>query len=553
MSMINAEIRPIETLATTLATQRAMPAYHWPSSIDAATLDKADCRAALALVRRRNDNAIGLVSDPKPADIDEIMSDPGIDLVGLLPPIYPERLGDPGFLRSHGCRFASVVGEMARGITPPRMVIAAVKHGLLAFHGSAGLPLAAIEEQINEIKAAVGNSPNWGANLIASIDNPAREMETVDLFLRLMIRRVSASAFLKLTPAIVKMAAKGLQRGVGGKVQRRNFVFAKVSRAEVAEAFLSPAPAGMLDELVRGGHLTAEEAELAACIPVASDLTVEADSGGHTDNQALPAIFPVILRLRDETARRLAHSEPVRIGAAGGIGTPAAVAAAFQLGAAYVVTGSINQSAVESGLSEAGRQMLGQAGVADVTMAPAADMFELGIKVQVLKRGSIFAARANKIYELYRRYGSLETLPPRELEWLEKQVLRMPVAQAWEETKAYQARRNPQKIAQAEADPQLKMAMICRRYLFQCSQWARDGEGDRKADYQIWCGPAMGAFNDWVRGTFLENVEARRVAEIGMNLLEGSSAIQRAQQLRSFGIPVSASAFEYRPRQLAHV
>jgi trans-AT polyketide synthase, acyltransferase and oxidoreductase domains len=546
MSKIDTDIQQIETLAT----QREMPAYHWPSTIDAITLDKADWRSALALVRRKSDSTIGLVADPAPADIDEIFADPAVDLLGLLPPLHPERLGDPDFLRAHGCRFAYVVGEMARGITTPRMVVAAMKAGLLAFHGSAGLPLVEIEEQIKEITAEAGNAVNWGANLIASIDNPAREMETVDLFLRLQVRRVSASAFLKLTPAVVKLAAKGLQR-VGSRIQRRTFVFAKVSRSEVAQAFLSPAPAALLDELVRGGHLTSDEAALAACVPVASDLTVEADSGGHTDNQALPAVLPVILRLRDQTARCLPQAEPVRIGAAGGIGTPAAVAAAFQLGAAYVVTGSINQSAVESGLSEDGKEMLAQAGVADVTMAPAADMFELGIKVQVLKRGSIFAARANKIYELYRRHGSLEALPPKELAWLESQVLRMPVHQAWEETKAYHARRSPRKVAQAEADPQLKMAMICRRYLFQCAQWARDGKSERKADFQIWCGPAMGAFNDWVRGSYLEKIGSRRVAEIGINLLEGSSAIQRAQQLRSFGIPVSANTFDYRPRPLA--
>lgn len=546
MTMMNAGIRPIETLET-----QGAPTYHWPAEGQTIDLAHADCRRALALVRRKGGAAIGLIADPRPSDVEGVMADGTVDLLALLPPVHPERLGDPAFGRSHGCRYAYVVGEMARGITTPRMVIAAVRNGLMAFHGSAGLPLAALEEQIREIVSAVGGSPNWGANLIASVDNPAREMETVDLLLRLCVRRVSASAFLKLTPAVVKLSARGLTRDADGRIRRQQFVFAKISRPEVAEAFLSPAPTAMLASLVEQGHLTPAEAELAALLPVASDLTVEADSGGHTDNQALPAIFPVIQRLRDEWALRLGRSEPVRIGAAGGIGTPAAVAAAFQLGAAYVVTGSINQSAIESGLSEAGRQLLGEAAVADVAMAPAADMFELGIKVQVLKRGSIFAARANKIYELYRRYGSLEALPPKELEWLEKQVLRTTVDRAWAETRAYQGRRHPAKVARAETDPQLRMAMVCRRYLFLCAQWARDGEADRKADYQIWCGPAMGAFNAWARGSFLEKIEARRVAEIGINLLEGSSAIQRAQQLRSFGIPLPAGAFEYRPRQLA--
>ena len=38
-------------------------------------------------------------------------------------------------------------------------------------------------------------------------------------------------------------------------------------------------------------------------------------------------------------------------------------------------------------------------------MAPAADMFEMGVKLQVLKRGTMFPMRAQKLYELYRAHG----------------------------------------------------------------------------------------------------------------------------------------------------
>ena len=196
--------------------------------------------------------------------------------------------------------------------------------------------------------------------------------------------------------------------------------------------------------------------------------------------------------------------------------------------------------------------MLVKAGVADVAMAPAADMFELGVKVQVLKRGSIFAAHANKLYDLYRRTTCSRRCRQKDRDWLEKQILKMPVERAWAEVRAYQLRKNnPEKVAKAEADPKLKMAMVFRRHLFLCSQWARDGNDERKADYQIWCGPAMGAFNDWVRGSFLESLPNRGVGQIGKNLLEGAALIQRAQQLRGFGLPVGPDAFEYRPRLLA--
>ena len=81
------------------------------------------------------------------------------------------------------------------------------------------------------------------------------------------------------------------------------------------------------------------------------------------------------------------------------------------MGAAYLVTGSVNQSCVEAGTSDAVRRMLAQAQQADIAMAPAADMFEMGVKVQVLKRGTLFAMRAAKLYELYRAHESLDQIP----------------------------------------------------------------------------------------------------------------------------------------------
>ena len=86
---------------------------------------------------------------------------------------------------------------------------------------------------------------------------------------------------------------------------------------------------------------------------MAEDITVEGDSGGHTDNQTLVALVPRILALRDEISARHGYTRDIRVGAAGGLGTPSAVAAAFALGAAYVVTGSVNQSAVDVGLMTA--------------------------------------------------------------------------------------------------------------------------------------------------------------------------------------------------------
>ena len=479
--------------------------------------------------------------------------EPGPDeaLVGVLPPVYPEWLGDREFNRAHGCRFPYVVGEMARGIASADMVIAGARAGLMAFFGSAGLSIPDIDEAIQTIQAELGTGiRNWGANLIHSPQEPHMEMDFAELMLARGVSNISASAFMRLQPAIVYLSAKGLQRSSDGSIQRRTHIFAKISRVEVARPFLSPAPESMLAPLVEAGKLTVEEAALARLVPVAEDITVEADSGGHTDNRPLPVLLPMILDLAQAMCAEFGYARPARVGVGGGLGTPAAVASAFATGAAYVVTGSVNQAAVESGLSDDGRRMLATASMTDVAMAPAADMFEMGVEVQVLKRGTMFAQRGKELYRIFRTYASIEAIPDEERVSMEQKILGRSVDDIWADTVAFFERRDPREIERAQQDPKHRMALIFRWYLFMGAQWARSGEEARRGDYQIWCGPAMGAFNDWAKGSFLEPVDQRTTVQIGLNLMEGAAWLARAHQLRLAGVPLGPADTTFAPRQL---
>lgn len=477
----------------------------------------------------------------------------GLEPVATLPPIYPEWLGDRGFQETHGCRFAYVAGEMARGIATPAMTIAAARAGLLGFYGSAGLPPQRVQDGISEIRAALGGHVScWGANLIHSPNDPALETAIGRLFQQQAVRRVSASAFMALTPSVVELAAKGLSRDPAtGAVRRLTHILAKVSRAEIAAQFMAPAPQRILAELVAQGAITAAEADLAATLPVAEDITVEADSGGHTDNRPLTVLFPIIQRLRDDMVARHGYDRAIRVGAAGGLGTPAALAGAFAMGAAYVVTGSVNQSAVEAGQPLSVRRMLADLASTDVTMAPAADMFEMGVKVQVMKRGTMFPFRAQRLYDLYCRHSGLDDIPAAERASLEKDVFQASLDDIWRETREHFAARDPAELARAEADPRHRMALVFRWYLFNAARWPMQDDIARRHDFQVWCGPAMGAFNDWVKGSFLEAVENRTVEQIARNLLEGAAVVTRAQQMRTAGLPVPAAAFTWVPRRLA--
>jgi PfaD family protein len=277
------------------------------------------------------------------------------------------------------------------------------------------------------------------------------------------------------------------------------------------------------------------------------DLTAEADSGGHTDNRPALAMLPTMLALRDEMLHLYGNKQTIRVGLGGGIATPVSTAAAFAMGAAYVLTGSINQSCVESGTSDTVRQMLAEADQADVSMAPAADMFEMGVKVQVLKRGTLFPFRAAKLYELYCSYDNFESIPEKQKTVLERDFFRTGFETAWDQTKTYFLSRDPKQIEHAEADPKHKMALVFRSYLGQSSIWANTGEPSRKIDYQIWCGPSMGAFNQWVKGSCLEKPENRKTVTIAMNLLLGAAVLTRVNWLRSQGVTLPAATEKFRP------
>ncbi len=472
--------------------------------------------------------------------------------VASLPPLYPEWLGDRGFQETHGVRFNYVGGAMARGIASTDVVMALARNRMLGFFGAAGLPLGRLAQEIEKLRSALTpENLTWGANLIHTPNEPKREMDTVSLYLEKGVQRIEAAAFMNLTPAVVRFSATGLSQNGDGSIHRKNHVFAKISRPEVARPFLSPAPEAMLANLVNQGWLTSVEAALARRVPIAEDITVESDSGGHTDNRPLGPLFSVILELSHELARQYGYAQIPRIGAAGGLGTPQALAGAFGLGAAYVAIGSVHQSCVESGVSATAKKMLAQAGLADMAMTAAADMFEQGVKVQVLRRGTMMPQRGNYLYELYSRYNSIDEIPAKDRATLEKEIFRKPLAEVWAETERFFQEAEPSQLQRAVQEPKYKMALIFRWYVGKSSQWPIQGVAERQMDYQLWCGPAMGAFNTWTQGTFLEAPENRTIETVSLNLLEGAAILTRAHQLRTYGLPLPDEAFIYKPEPLS--
>ncbi|MGW5644648.1 PfaD family polyunsaturated fatty acid/polyketide biosynthesis protein [Saccharopolyspora sp. NPDC003752] len=477
-----------------------------------------------------DDGTIGLTAVPAPRHT----------LLAVAGPLPPTQLGSAAFRTAHGTDLAYMAGSMAGGVASEDLVIAMAREGLLASFGAAGLIPDRIERALQRFIAEVPDRP-WACNLIHSPHEIELERATVDLCLRYGVRCVEASAFFDVTPSIVRYRVAGLRRGPDGVPIAENRVIAKVSRDQVAQRFLAPPPSEIVTGLLAEGAITAEQAELAMLVPMCDDLTAEADSGGHTDRQPLAVLLPAMLRQRDRSG---AHC--VRVGAAGGLGTPAAVWSAFAAGADYVVTGSVNQSCCESGTSDAVRALLAEAEPTDCDMAPAADMFELGVQLQVLKRGTFFPMRAKKLYALYASHASLEDIPALQLEHLETKILGQSVDEVWAQCEEYFSRRDPTQLERARNAPKRRMALVFRWYLGMASRWASVGEADRVQDYQIWCGPSMGAFNQWVAGTPLAHPAGREVATVARELMHGAAVAGRICALRAAGTVLPAGV-EHRP------
>ncbi len=464
---------------------------------------------------------------------------------GIIPALKPEWLGNNAFKKDHGTNYAYQAGAMAHGIASVDLVTSLGKQGFLSSFGAAGLSLARVEEAIQIFQSTLHDAP-YAFNLIHSPSEPKLERGCVDLYLKYGVKTVEASAFMSLTHNIVYYRTAGLSEGNRGEIITKNNVIAKVSRREVAELFMKPAPEKILQDLVSQGLITVEQAALARRVPIASDITVEADSGGHTDNRPLVCLLPYIQEVRNQIQKEYKYEKNIRVGAGGGISTPQAVLAAFAMGADYIVTGSVNQACVESGASKVVKASLAEASIADVAMAPAGDMFEMGVKVQVLKRGTLFAMRAQKLYEIYRQYDSIDDISMAERQKIEQQFFQKDLNSVWDETVKFFQERDPSQIQKALENPKKKMALVFRWYLGKSSNWAKNGIEERKMDYQVWCGPAIGAFNEWVKGSYMEKPENRHVADVAYHLMRGAAYLFRIRQLSNLGVNYIANDETYK-------
>jgi len=439
-----------------------------------------------------------------------------------------ENLGSAEFRRDFGLRYAYLAGSMFRGVASVALVVRMANAGLMGFLGTGGLTLDEVDSALREIRRELGPAGRYGANLLHQMEDVDAERAIVALYLRHGVRCIEAAAYMQITPALVHYRFHGAHLDSAGRPAAPLRVVAKVSRPEVASAFMQPAPDAILRRLVEEGALTADEAEVARLLPVSQDICVESDSAGHTDGGVALALIPVMTRLRDDTMERYRYRDRIRIGASGGLGTPEAVAAAFVLGADFIVTGSVNQCSPEAGTSPPVKDLLAILDVQDTGYAPAGDMFELGSRVQVVRKGTLFTARANKLYQLYRQHESLAAIDSRTQHTIESTWFHRSFDDVWRDTRDYYTRTGRTgEFERAERNPKQRMALVFRWYFAHSIRVALEGDLTERVNFQVHCGPAMGSFNRFVRGTDLQEWRSRHVDTIADRLMHGAAEVLR--------------------------
>jgi trans-AT polyketide synthase/acyltransferase/oxidoreductase domain-containing protein len=422
--------------------------------------------------------------------------------------IKAQLLGKEELKSKYNLKYPYLVGGMHMGISSVDMVVKIAMFGGMCFYGTAGNDIDVVSRAIDEIKRKLGSRRNYGINITYNYTFPEREKYLLELAVEKDVPVIELSSYLSITEELIKYKADSLN------TDRK--IIAKVSRIDLAEAFMSPAPDNILSVLYEKGLITEEQKEKLCTLPIADDICIVGDCAGSTDCKSVLALYPAVKMKKDELRAKGILANDICIGVAGGIGSGAAAAAAFKMGADFILTGSINQCCVEADTSEAVKDILEKISIDDLNYVKDGNMLDVGGLVQVIKRGGFFYARANNLARLYMSYKSINDIPRSVIEKLEKDYFRKPIELVYREISegvSYEL------VEKSEKNPKYKMGLVFNKYYEDALRYAKGGKVENRLDYQIYCGPALGTYNALVKNTDKEQWRNRHVDEMAIDIL----------------------------------
>lgn len=414
-------------------------------------------------------------------------------------PVAKERLGSARFRERYEAELAWVVSGTGDGAVGDEVCRAARAAGLAAFADPApGAP----------DRASLGGAGRQGRG-IGLRPGPEAD-EQVTALLAHEVRYVEAHHPHGPDAALVRFRFTGARRGPAGAPVAVRHVIARVTGLDQAAAFLRPPSAALLDELVRTAGLSAAEADVARMLPVASDLAVQAPGGWHTDGADAYQLLPAVAAL----AAGSPGPEPVHVGLCGVVGTPEQAATAFALGAAFLVSTSLTACAPAARLADALKHTLARAGDDDVTWAPTERHATLGVPARVVRRGTLFPARAGLLHRLLRAHRYFADIPEHRRRHIEEHLLGGSVTAL---------------PASDSVDGRLRTADVFRWYARETARRTPGGDPVRPLDHQLPCDPDLTHFNRVTSGTALAAWTARTPGAVAEHLLTNAAELLSAR------------------------
>ena len=401
-------------------------------------------------------------------------------------------LGAPQVASAYRLRLPYLVDALPDGVSGPAMLQRLAGAGLFGFLGTFGVPEAQVAADVGDL-GTEDIRGRWGIELPAERLDHGRTRAIVSLAMDAGVSHAVTAGWAGVSPQIVRWRFAGLSSG--GEPRR---LLVRVTGSRQAEAFLRPAPAELIAQLIRSGQLDPAEASLARRLPVATEIFVQPEPGG---GMSVSLLMSVLRATRDAGQRG-----PVGVG---GIGTPDEVASAVLLGADFLVTGAINACTPQARTSEAAKDLLATVTMADTVLAPSAELFRLGGRAHMVRKATLFPARAAHLHDLQLAGTAPADLSAATRQMLESDYFGEPL------DRVMRSGSGP------NAEP--RMTDVLARYFDLGTQAALAGRTEQRLNWHIPCGPEMGAFNLAIGDLGLADWRARDVDVVAERLTEAGA------------------------------
>lgn len=487
-----------------------------------------DLKRPLTFVEQ--DERVGLLCGPHGLAAAE--SVPGASIRLKLPAASGRDLGNPEFRKRFAVDWAMTAAPMERGLTRVEFSAALARSGFLAVHAIDFHDEAQIREELDALRAgAQGRS--FAVGMRYHPHHEGEDERRFDLLREMDVDTAYVAGYVRATRAMLAYRYASLKEKVEGEGLRPRKLVVRVSHVELARHFAQPAPSDLLDELRTRELLSEEERALAEGLPMADAIVVEGDllrSGTRRDlGTLLPAVATV---LRDGDA------SSVLLGAAGDLASPEALEGAFAMGADFVVVGDPFQLTLEAGGAPDRKALLARLQTADVTTVPSYEYLEADWRVHVARFGSPFAARATRLERILRDHDEGRPLDEKDRSFLERQLFGGPLDDCFERARPFFEERWPELLRRADDDGKLRLPLLARKYLWDSQSWGNEGNPEHKLDWQLRCGPGMGAFNLWRADSPLAELEKLDAATLARSLMNGAAVVARLASVGAAGLGV---------------